>query len=426
MMHEPSQFLRDSFDRLIAHASANAALKGCMPLPPVGRTYLLAIGKAAASMAKEFEAQWPAEAALSGIALTRYGHAATCDRIEVVEASHPVPDTVGKDTAQRIVQELTTLTDQDLLVCLISGGGSALLSLPVDAVPFADKQAVNDQLLRAGLPIDQMNCVRKHISAVKGGRLAALARPARVHTIAISDVPSNDLSVIASGPTVPDWTTRQQALNIVQSLPSSPSSVFNWLQQPAAETPKPNAEFDKDFSAVSITPDNAFANLIEIQQRAGFDVHYLGADVEGEANVVAREHAALAQSLAQTITTPTLILSGGETTVTLKQSTPTGRGGRNCEYLLALFIALQGHPQIHALAADTDGIDGSEDNAGAFFTPGDWAQAHALALDPEKALTNHDSYSVFQALDRLLMTGPTLTNINDFRALYITPKTKMS
>ena len=261
------------------------------------------------------------------------------------------------------------------------------------------------------------------MSAVKGGRLAALARPAKVHTIAISDVPGNDMSVIASGPTVPDQSTRHEALAIVQTLPNPPASILEWLKQPQAETPKAGAEFDADFCAVSITPEGAFANLIQSQQTAGLDVHYLGADIEGEARTVAREHANLATAMAQTIHRPTLLLSGGETTVTINPETTPGRGGRNCEYLLALFCALQGHPQIHALAADTDGIDGSEDNAGALFTPNDWHLAAALEIDPAEALTNHDSYSLFQKLDRLLTTGPTRTNINDFRALYMTPKT---
>lgn len=421
MLDDPTQILRDSFDRLLAFAGAQKALEGSMPSPPKGRTYVLAIGKAAASMAQAFEARWPSHIALEGIALTRYNHAVACQRIEVVEASHPVPDNVGQETARRVVRDIQNLTDQDLLVCLISGGGSALLSLPVHAVPFAEKQSINSQLLASGVPIDQMNCVRKHISAVKGGRLAALARPAKVHTIAISDVPGNDISVIASGPTVPDQSTRHEALAIVQTLPNPPASILKWLKQPQAETPKAGAEFDADLCAVSITPEGAFANLIQSQQEAGLDIHYLGADIQGEASTVAREHANLATVMAKTIHRPTLLLSGGETTVTIDPETTPGRGGRNCEYLLALFCGLQGHPQIHALAADTDGIDGSEDNAGALFTPNDWHAAAALDIDPAEALTNHDSYSLFQKLDRLLTTGPTRTNINDFRALYITP-----
>ena len=421
MLDDPTQILRDSFDRLLTFAGADRALEGSMPSSPKGRTYVLAIGKAAASMAQAFEARWPSDMALEGIALTRYGHAVACQRIEIVEASHPVPDNVGQETARRVVKDIKNLTDQDLLVCLISGGGSALLSLPVDAVPFADKQNLNSQLLAGGVPIDQMNCVRKHISAVKGGRLAALARPAKVHTIAISDVPGNDISVIASGPTVPDQSTRHEAMAIVQTLPSPPASILEWLKQPQSETPKAGAEFDNDFCAVSITPESAFANLIHLQQEAGLDIHYLGADIEGEARTVAREHADLAMAMAKTIHRPTLLLSGGETTVTIEPGTTSGRGGRNCEYLLALFCALQGHSQIHALAADTDGIDGSEDNAGALFNPNDWHRAVELNIDPAEALANHDSYSLFQRLGRLLITGPTRTNINDFRALYITP-----
>ena len=423
MPHDPTQILRDSLERLVAFAGADTALEGSMPSPPKGRTYVLAIGKAAASMAQAFEARWPSDTALNGIALTRYGHAVVCQRIEVVEASHPVPDNVGQETAERVVRDIQNLTDKDLLVCLISGGGSALLSLPVDAVPFTDKQSVNRQLLAGGVPIDQMNCVRKHISAVKGGRLAALARPAKVHTIAISDVPGNDISVIASGPTVPDQSTRQEALAILETLPNPPASILAWLQQPQAETPKPSAEFRDDFWGVTITPESAFANLIQSQQEDGLDIHFLGADIEGEARMLAQEHADLATAMAKTIHRPTLILSGGETTVTINPGTTPGRGGRNCEYLLALFCALQGHRQIYALAADTDGIDGSEDNAGALFTPNDWHRAADLNFDPAEALANHDSYSLFQKLDRLLTTGPTRTNINDFRAIYIMPPT---
>ena len=429
-MTDPINLLKKCFNDLVGHASAASALDGAMPCPPAaaGRTYLLAIGKAAAAMAQEFERQWPADAPLSGIALTRYSHGASCQRVEVIEASHPVPDTVGLETAQRVVDQVSQLGADDSLVCLISGGGSALLSLPVPAVSAPEKRSVNRQLLASGLPIDQMNCLRKHLSAVKGGRLAELAHPARVHTIAISDVPGNDLSTIASGPTVPDLTTRQQALDIARALPDTPASVLDWLNQPQAETPSGSAAFDADTALVTVTPETAFAALASdlSSQHPDMEVHFLGADLEGEAKELGKQHAALAKDLkASTNGRPQLILSGGETTVTLPAGSSAGKGGRNAEYLLAFTCALAGEQGIYALAADTDGIDGSEDNAGAWIAPGNWQRAQDLGLDPDldpmAYLSGHDSYSWFQEMGLLLKTGPTLTNVNDFRAILVLP-----
>lgn len=397
------------------------AIASHMPAIPNGKTYVLAIGKAAAAMAQAFEARWPLAAPLQGLAITRYGHGCECQRIRVIEASHPVPDMVGQLAAQQALNEVMALKNEDLFVCLISGGGSSLLSLPAPTVSLADKQTVNRLLLRSGLAIDQMNCVRKHLSAVKGGKLALAAQPAQTHTIAISDVPGNALSVIASGPTVPDETTRQQALDICLNLPGTPDDVIDWLGTKESETPKGNDFTGNHHAVVAITPEDCFTALIDNLANEELATIYLGADIEGEAKEIAKAHAKQALELAQALSKPTLILSGGETSVTMNSASNKSRGGRNTEYLLSLFIELKGHPQIFALAADTDGIDGSEDNAGAFFGPQDWQRAKAQQLSPDAALDAHDSYGFFQKLTTLLVTGPTRTNINDFRAILIQP-----
>ncbi|MEP1209409.1 MAG: glycerate kinase [Rhizobiaceae bacterium] len=409
--------LRQLFKDAVAAADPAHMLAQHLPEPPpTGRTLLVAAGKAAASMARATELAWPADAPLSGIALTRYGHGMDCDRVEVIEAAHPVPDNRGYEAAQRLMGEVQQLTADDLLLCLISGGGSALLALPADGISLDEKKAINKALLMSGAPIGEMNIVRKHLSAIKGGRLAEAAAPARIVTLAISDVPHDDPSTIASGPTVPDPTTVADAQDLLARYEIEvTSSVGAHLAKPKAETPKPDDAIFENSEFVMISrPADMLAAMVETCRKQGHEVTTLGADIEGEARVVAAEHAALALAGG-----PRLILSGGETTVTVEAGKPCGRGGRNCEYLLALAIALDGADGIFAVAADTDGIDGSEDNAGALITPDTLARATAAGLDARAMLDGHDAYTFFEKLGDLITTGPTRTNVNDFRAIWV-------
>lgn len=386
---------------------------------------MVAAGKAAASMARATEKAWPKDAPLSGIALTRYGHAVECERIITIEAAHPVPDDRGHNAAIELIKKVRMLGEDDLLLCLISGGGSALLALPAEGITLEDKKTVNKSLLMSGAPIGEMNTVRKHLSAIKGGRLAQAAAPARVVTLAISDVPHDDPSTIASGPTVPDPTTTRDAINLLDHYGiSAPASVNKHLQGEAAETPKPEDALFSNSQFIMISrPADMLSAVLDIAEHQMQGVKSLGADIEGESRLVAQDHARLALQRDHR-----LILSGGETTVTVKSggdsdkggwNGKSGKGGRNCEYLLSLAIALDGAPGIYALAADTDGIDGSEDNAGAVITPDTLARAKAAGLDAQSMLDRHDAYTFFEALDDLIVTGPTLTNVNDFRAIWI-------
>jgi len=424
---DPIPFLRDLFQTAVESAAPANTVAIHLPEPPApakGRTLVVAAGKAAASMAQALETDWPENAPLTGVALTRYGHACPCKRVEVIEAAHPVPDNRGHEAAQRILADAQTLTADDLLLCLISGGGSSLLALPSEGISLADKKELNRQLLMSGAPIGHMNTIRKHVSAIKGGRLAAAAFPARIVTLAISDVPMDDISTIASGPTIPDTTTVRDTSNLIKQYGLElPQSILDHLAKPAAETPKPDHPAFKGATARTIAKPadmlEAVENLIQDQ---GINIRSLGADIEGEASVVGREHANLARAIQNNGTgdQPVLILSGGETTVTVDPAFgPPGRGGRNCEYLLALAIALDGQANTFAIAADTDGIDGSETNAGAIITPDTLARAEAKGMDARTMLTAHDSYTFFQRLGDLVNTGPTLTNVNDFRAILI-------
>jgi hydroxypyruvate reductase len=381
-------------------------------------------GKAAAAMARAVEDSWPhAEGhPLAGLVVTRYGHAVPCRRIEVVEAAHPVPDQAGLDAARRILQMVWGLGRDDLVLCLISGGGSALLSLPAAGITLEEKQAVNKALLRSGAAIDEMNCLRKHLSAIKGGRLAAAAAPARVVSLLISDVPGDDPAVIASGPTVPDPTTFADALAILEKYRiEAPASVRKHLEAAAEETPKPG---DPRLARCEVhlvaRPQDALEAAAAAARAAGVTPVILGDSIEGEAREVAQVMAGIARQVArfgQPAAAPCVLLSGGETTVTLRGK---GRGGRNAEFLLALTIALQGAPGIHAIACDTDGIDGSEDNAGALSGPESLARAAAAGLDAKAMLADNDGYGFFAGLGDLVVTGPTRTNVNDFRAVLIT------
>ncbi|MBX9757976.1 MAG: glycerate kinase [Beijerinckiaceae bacterium] len=370
-------------------------------------------------MARAVEDQWPHP--LEGLVVTRYGHGAPCKRNEVVEASHPTPDEAGRRAAARILEMAHGLGPDDLALCLISGGGSALLSLPAPGLSLADKQAINEALLKSGAPIGQMNAVRKHLSAIKGGRLAAAAFPAPMLTLIISDVPGDDPAVVASGPTVGDPTTFAQARDILRRYGvSQPRAVIEHLERAGDETPKPgDPRLAKSEVKIIAAARLSLEAATEVARAAGYAPVILGDAIEGEARIVGAEHAQLALAIARGQTPharPCALLSGGETSVTVRGK---GRGGRNSEYLLALAIALGGAPGVCAIAADTDGIDGSEQNAGALISPDTLARANAKALDAQAFLDANDAYGFFAALGDLVVTGPTLTNVNDFRAILI-------
>jgi glycerate 2-kinase len=407
--------------RAMFHAAVGAALPArCVPprLParPRGRTVVVGAGKAAAAMAKAVEDVW--NAPLQGLVVTRYGHAVSCRNIEVVEAAHPVPDASGCAAAERILASVRGLSADDLVLCLISGGGSALLALPAPGVTLEDKQAINKALLRSGATIGEMNCLRKHLSAIKGGRLAAAAAPARVVALLISDVPGDDASVIASGPTVADPTTVDDARAVLAKhrIDATPA-IWDTL----SETVKPDdPRLARVDTILVATPQMALEHAAAVARAAGVTPVILGNAIEGEARDVALVHAGIARQCAahrQPAAPSCVLLSGGETTVTVRG---TGRGGRNTEFLLALAIALDGHAGIHALAADTDGIDGTEDNAGALIGPDTMARATAYGFDAKSHLGRNDGYNFFAPLGELLVTGPTLTNVNDFRAILVT------
>lgn len=430
---DPAGFLRALYDTAVERALPAAQMAALLPAPPRGRTLVLGAGKAGGSMAAALDALWPADAPLSGLVVTRYGHVpaawrARPGRIEVVEAAHPVPDDAGRAAAGRIAALARGLTADDLVIALVSGGGSALLALPAPGLTLEDKQAVNKALLRSGAAIDEMNCVRKHLSAIKGGRLAALCAPARVVTILISDVPGDDPAIIASGPTVPDATTCADALAICRRHGIElPPAARAGLESGAFETPKPgDAAFAGHEVRMLATPQQSLEAAAGLARAAGIAAHVLSDEIEGESREVGKVHAALARAVARRGTAggpfaaPCVILSGGETTVTVRGDASTlGRGGRAGEFALGCAIALQGQPRVWGLAADTDGIDGVEDNAGARFGPDTLARAAAAGVAPQAHLDRHDSYGFFAALGDLVVTGPTYTNVNDFRALLV-------
>jgi glycerate 2-kinase len=420
----PTSLLRDLFDAALAAADPRHAVARNLPDPVPGRTLVVGAGKAAAAMAAAFDEAWPGP--LDGIVVTRYGHGLRCPRIEVVEAAHPVPDAAGAAAARRILEQALRLGAEDQLVFLASGGGSALLSLPAPGITLADKQAVTRALLRSGATIAEINTVRKHLSSIKGGRLAAAAAPARIVTLAISDVPGDDPSVIASGPTIADPTTLADALAVLAKYRiTEPAAVIAHLSQSSAETPKPNdPAFARAVWRLIASPQGALAAAATAADRRGVLPIVLSDRIEGEAREVGRVHAAIALQIRagafrigdRLIAPPVVLLSGGETTVTVKGG---GRGGRNVEFLLALGVALDGAPGISALACDTDGIDGTEDNAGAILYPDSIARAAERGVSAKAALVDNDGYGFFAALGDLVVTGPTLTNVNDFRAILI-------
>jgi glycerate 2-kinase len=414
--------LRRMFSAAIASAQPAVCVPPHLPQPPRGRLIVIGAGKASAAMARAVEAHWPGP--LSGLVVTRYGYAVPCDRIEIVEAAHPVPDAAGMRGAQRMLDLVGALHPDDLVLCLFSGGGSALLPLPLAGLDLEQKQQVSRALLACGATISEMNCVRRHLSAIKGGRLAAACHPARVLTLLISDVPGDRPSDIASGPTVADPTTCADALAIVRRYGIDlPGAVREALASGRGESVKPG---DPRLAggAVSIiaTPQMALEAAAQVARTAGIAPHILGDAIEGEARDVGSVFAGIALQVAernQPVAAPCVLLSGGETTVTVRGN---GRGGRNVEFLLSLAIALGGHPRIHALAGDTDGVDGQEEIAGAHIGPGSLARAWALGLRPKDMLDNNDGHGFFTALGDSVITGPTLTNVNDFRAILVTSR----
>ena len=419
--------LREMFDAAVGVAHPARCVPPYLPPPPPGRTVVVGAGKAAGAMAQAVEVHWPAGRPLTGLVITRYGHApaqAGSPRIEVVEAGHPVPDAAGQAAAARICGLVQGLSPDDLVLCLLSGGGSALLASPAPGITLGDKQAVNRALLRSGASIHEMNCVRKHLSAIKGGRLAALAAPARIVSLLISDVPGDDPSAIASGPTVPDPTTLADARAVLARYGIvPPAAVLARLADPAAETPKPGRIGRHAEIAVIARPQASLEAAASIAQAAGITPLILGDAIEGEAREVARVMAGIARHCArrgQPAEPPCVLISGGETTVTLRGQ---GQGGRNAEFLLALAVALDGHPGIHAIACDTDGIDGTGENAGAILAPDTLARATARGLHAGERLADNDAYSYFARLGDLVVTGPTLTNVNDFRAILVAGRT---
>jgi glycerate 2-kinase len=412
--------LRRLFDAAVAAVNPRKILAAHLPARPNGRCVVVGCGKSAAVMAAALEEAWP-EVALAGCVVTRYGHQVPTRRIEVIEASHPVPDANSERGAYRLLEQVRGLTADDLVLALISGGGSALCAAPAPTLSLADKQAINRALLASGATISEMNCVRKHLSAIKGGRLAAAARPARVVTLAISDVPRDDPAVIASGPTVPDPTTFAEARAIIARYGITPSAaVAVRLSQAEDETPKPGELDNAEFRLIA-TPMMALMRMSEAARGMGLDVLVLGDALEGESREMGTVMAGIACSVrshGQPLRPPAVVLSGGETTVTLS-GPPAGHGGRNTEFLLALALALGGAPNIWARAGDTDGVDGTDDIAGAIVTPDTVARARAAGLDPSAMLAGHDSHTMFETIGDAIRTGPTLTNVNDVRAILI-------
>ncbi len=411
--------LHGLFQAALAAALPDGKFEACLPEPPRGRTIVLGAGKGSARMAQAFEAAYPGR--VEGLVVTRYGHAAPTRSIEIVEAAHPVPDETGMAAAQKILELARSATADDLVVALISGGASALLTVPAEGITLEDKRAVNRALLRSGAPIAAMNTVRKALSAIKGGRLAAAARPARLVTYLISDVPGDDPGVIGSGPTIPEMPDPEAALAILEryGIPLSPA-----LEAAIRANTLGGEQPPSDVHMLA-TPAMALDAAAAFAVQNGVAPYILGDDLEGEAREVARDMTAMARSVLSAglpVPAPCVLLSGGETTVTMTGGEGSGRGGRNAEFLLALAVALDGLPGVSAIACDTDGIDGSEDNAGAWIDETIIEQARRQSVELVDHLARHDAYSAFAALDRLVVTGPTLTNVNDFRAILVRPK----
>lgn len=413
------ELLEALFAAAIAAAQPDKCVPPHLPMPPRGRFIVIGAGKASAAMARAVERNWPGQ--LEGLVVTRYGYAVECERIEIVEAAHPVPDAAGERAARCMLDTVQGLTVDDTVLCLISGGGSSLLPLPLPGITLEDKQEVNRALLASGASIGEMNCVRRHLSAIKGGRLAAACHPARVVTLLISDVPGDQPFDIASGPTVADPSTCAEALDIVRRYGIAlPANVRKVLEDGSGESVKPGdprlAGHEVRFVA---TPQMALEAAAEVAARAGIAAHILGDSIEGEAREVGKVMAGMALQVAhhgQPFAAPCVLLSGGETTVTVRGD---GRGGRNVEFLLSAAIALRGELGVYGLAGDTDGVDGQEEIAGGFFSPSTLARAFDAGMRPMQSLDRNDGHGFFQALGDSVVTGPTLTNVNDFRAILV-------
>ncbi|WP_026035714.1 glycerate kinase [Cupriavidus sp. BIS7] len=411
--------LKEMFNAAIAAAQPALCIPGHLPPPPKGRTVVVGAGKASAEMARALEQNWPGQ--LEGMVVTRYGYDVPCSRIRIAQAAHPVPDAAGQLAAMQMLASVQGLTEDDLVIALISGGGSALLAAPAEGLTLEDEQAINAALLTSGASISEMNCVRRHLSAIKGGRLAAACYPARVLTLLISDVPGDDPMDIASGPTVADPTTCAEALEIIDRYGIAvPHAARLLLESGAGETVKPSdIRLSRCETRIVVTPQMALEAAAEVGRKAGYTVHILSDSMEGEARDIGKAHAALARQVSlhrQPFKGPCVLLSGGETTVTVRGA---GRGGRNVEFLLSLAIALNGCEGVHALAGDTDGVDGAEEIAGAVITPDTLSRARKAGVDPRAYLERNDAHSFFEALGDSVITGPTLTNVNDFRAIVI-------
>ena len=411
--------LRSLFDAAVAAAQPALCLPPHLPALPKGRTLVIGAGKASAAMARALESRW--DGPIEGLVVTRYGYEVPCERSEIVQAAHPVPDAAGLRAAERIEDLVTGLMLDDLVIALISGGGSSLLVAPLAGITLADKQAVSTALLKSGASISEMNCVRRHLSALKGGRLAALCHPARLVTLLISDVPGDLPGDIASGSTVADPTTCADALAIIGRYRIDvPPAVLALLESGEGESIKPgDPRLANSETRIIAAPQMALEAAAQVARDAGFTPYILGDSLEGEARDLGKALAGITKQVAmrgQPFTPPCVLLSGGETTVTLKG---TGRGGRNVEFVLSLAVALDGLAGVHAIAGDTDGVDGIEEIAGACITPDTLARAWALGLNPRASLDNNDGHGFFQALGDAVVTGPTLTNVNDFRAIVI-------
>ncbi len=416
---DPRALLRRLFDAAIASAQPALCLPPHLPEPPRGRTIVIGAGKASAAMARALEDHW--NGPLEGLVVTRYGYEVPCERIEIAPAAHPVPDEAGIEASRRIAQKVTGLTAEDLVIALVSGGGSSLLVAPAPGLALADKRAVNAALLASGASISEMNCVRRHLSALKGGRLGALCHPARVVTLLISDVPGDDPRDIASGPTVADPTTCADALAIVDRYRMAvPDAVRRLLASGGCESVKPgDARLARSEVRMITAPQVALEAAARVAREAGIAAHILGDSLEGEARDLGKAMAGIARQVAlrgQPFEPPCVLLSGGETTVTVRGQ---GRGGRNVEFLLSLAVELAGQAGVHAIAGDTDGVDGAEEIAGAHVAPDTLARAWAQGINPRASLDANDGHGFFRALGDSVVTGPTLTNVNDFRAILV-------
>ncbi|MER8613639.1 glycerate kinase [Mesorhizobium sp. M0435] len=416
---DPKSFLISIFNAAVAAADPQRTIKNHLPARPKGRTIVIGAGKGSAQMAAAFEEAW--DGPIEGLVVTRYGYGAVCRRIEIIEAAHPVPDAAGLEASRRLLEKVQGLTADDLVVALISGGGSALLPSPAEGLTLADEIAVNEALLASGAPITAMNTIRKHLSTIKGGRLAAAAYPAKVVSLVVSDIPGDNPALVASGPTVPDIGSREDALASIAAYGMKlPASVMAHIKSPAADAPRPDdPRFIRNevhlIASAGVSLEAAAAEA----KRRGIQAVILSDSIEGEAREVGGIHAAIAREVAtrsRPFAKPVLILSGGETTVTLRAK---GKGGRNSEFLLAFAIGITGMAGVHALAADTDGIDGSEDNAGAFADGSTVSRMRAAGVEAKAMLAGNNAWTAFNAVDDLFVPGPTGTNINDLRAILI-------